>query len=119
MPKAADQAEATGWVVLVQDVAESRVAVTAASAVKAEDSAEAVGVDVPVQGVAKATVKAMLVTSLGRIEEDAAEKNSYIDSSFMPWSKVGLPHLAPDGVRRALYWIRHAEKAWNIGSVVR
>jgi len=135
--KAVDWAETTGVVVPVQGVAEpraavtvellaravdlaeaigveSKVAVTVVSAVKAVDLGEAIGAVVLEPSVAEATAKVMLVTSLRRIEEDAAEKDSYIDSSHMPCGKVGLPHLAADGIRRALYWIRHAEKAWNI-----
>ena len=78
------------------------------SAVKAVALAEAIGVGVPAQVVAEpriiatvvSAVKAVLLTLLRRIEEDAAEKHYYIDSSSMPCSKVGLPHLAADGVRR-------------------
>ncbi len=97
-------------------MAESRAVTTVVSPVKAVDQAEAIGVVVLEPSVAEATVKAMLLTSLHRIEEDAAEKDHHIDSSSMPCSKVGLPHLAADGVRRTLCWIRHPKKAGNTRS---
>ncbi|MEA3225757.1 MAG: hypothetical protein U9Q07_07375, partial [Planctomycetota bacterium] len=120
VPRAVEPAEAIGVDVPAQVVAESRAVATVALVVKAEDSAEAIGVVVILAqvmvepSVAEATVKAMLLTSLRRIEDDAAEKNYYIDSSSTPCSKVGLPHLAADGVRRTPCWIRHAIKAGNI-----
>ncbi len=86
----------------VQVVAESRAVATAVPVAKAVDSAEAIGVVVLDPSVAEATVKALLLTTLRRIEEDAAEKNYYIDSSSMPCSKMGLPHLAAVGTMRTL-----------------
>ena len=90
---------------MAQVVAEPRVAVTAIAVVRAVEPVEAIGVVVPEPNVAEAMVKAMLLilTLLRRIEEDAAEKNDYIDSSSTPCSKVGLPHLAAGDVRNTSF----------------
>ena len=70
-------------------------AVTVLVAVEAMEPPEAIGAVVPVYNMVEATVEAMLVITLllRRIEEDGAEKNSYIGSSVTPCSKVELPIL--------------------------
>ena len=91
--KAVGPAEAIGAVASEANMAGLVAVATVAAVVKAMGPAEAIGVVVSEPNMVGATVEAMLVTLLRRIEEDAAEKNSYIGSSVSLCSKVGLPIL--------------------------
>ena len=78
--KAVELAEVTGWAVMVQDAAKAKA--EALASVKAVELAEVTGWAVPVQDAAEAKAEATLVTLLGGIKEDAADKNTYIDIRF-------------------------------------